>query len=217
MVHRDQDAGAVAHAIRLALAALRFEPVVEVERWVVGGGVGGQTERVGDQASVGAAGKVVVVKDRGIRRQIFLPGWIGTVLPLTGASQQIGGRSVSLVLLQAEVHRDAAQVFGVGAAIRRRARVVDEVTRAVGIAGNPRLIRGGVDAVAGVGRCDGVASRITSPFGRMPEVDIERGKRQAGDPGHAADRRREEIAHSAQAGPPFQAWDEHSVHWIDHA
>ena len=146
-----------------------------------------------------------------------MPGWISTVLPSTGTRHEVGGRSRVLIRLQSEVHRDTAQVFGVGAAIRRRARVVDEVTRAVGVTRNSRLIRGGVDAVAGVGRRDGVAIRIASPFGRMPEVDIERRKRQAGDPGHAADSWREQIAQRVRARAPFQAWDEHSVHRIDDA
>ncbi len=165
-VLRDEGPGAVHHATVHATGCIGFglQPVVEIERRLVGVLVAREAEGIRRQAAIGAARQVVAVGNGRIGGEVLLPGTIlDAVLPIGGLVIQIV-RAGASILLEPEVHAHAT--LGLGGVFIVALSVEDNlVCRAVaGVIGSD------IDAVAGVGR----------PVGRgVPEIDVERREGEA--------------------------------------
>ena len=167
IVHGNERASTIPHAIGLARGVLGVEEVVEVERRLVGVGVTGKAEGIRGQAAVGTTRQVVVVAaggDGAARGEILLP----VVACVANGAELIGGTDPGVEvatragaeLLQAEVHAD----------------VVSAPEEALCLRGSGIVWRLDL-AVAGIG---------IPQFGWMPEIDVERGEGKAGRAAHGA-------------------------------
>ena len=163
IVHGNERASTIPHAIGLARGVLGVEEVVEVERRLVGVVVARQAERVGDQTPEGPARQVVVVtagRECAVCREILLPAiGIRRRRPELVLSTQ-GEVSVATNGFQAEVHAD----------------IVSAPEEALCLRGSGIVWRLDL-AVAGIG---------IPQLGWMPEIDVERGEGKAGRAAHGA-------------------------------
>ena len=171
----DEDAGAVPHVVFVVGTRRVFglEQVVEVERRLVGVGGAGEAEGVRDEAAVGAARKVVVVADHrvGDGCQVLLPLAVpDPQLPVSRLVVQVGrARAAGRldVFFEAEVHARPAflheerAIRGLRLVLKLELRVVEFVAGVV------------------VGDIDAVAIVAAAADGRVPEVDVKRGKGEA--------------------------------------